>query len=115
MPSTAEKYFWTRHSRFKLRQYHLSESRVKRIIRHPLRVEEGILQGAIACMQPAGGAKYSEIWAMYVLIKPIPDPVGDKSQTPKIKIITAWRYPGRSPERNPIPQNILQEVKRLIY
>ena len=51
----------------KMNHYRLTESRVKRIIRHPARVEEGILEGAIAAMQPAEGKKYSEIWVMYVL------------------------------------------------
>lgn len=97
-----EKFDWTLHARAKLRHYRLTESRIKRIIRHPVRVEEGILEGAVACMQPASGKKYSEIWTMYVLAKS------------KIKIITAWRYPGRSPARDPIPPEILREIKGLI-
>ena len=100
--NVTEKYIWTNHAREKMRYYRLTESRVKRIIRHPTRVEEGILEGAVACMQPADGKKYSEIWAMYVV---------DKD---KVKIITAWRYPGKSPERDPIPQNVLQEIKQLL-
>ena len=63
-----EKYLWTSHSRVKMNYYRLTESRVKRIIRHPVRVEEGILEGAIACMQPADGKQYSEIWTMYVVV-----------------------------------------------
>lgn len=102
-----EKYFWTNHARTKLRFYRLTESRIKRVIRHPARVEEGILEGAIACMQPAGGKKYSEIWTMYVLTK-----IKDKGEG--IKIITAWRYPGKSPTRDPIPLKILQEIRSII-
>ena len=64
-----DKYLWTAHSRIKMRQYGLSESRIKRIIRHPARVEEGILEGAVAAMQPAGGKRYSEIWVMYLLTR----------------------------------------------
>lgn len=80
------------------------------------------MEGAVACMQPvsghvsadakaladksagksAGGKKYSEIWAMYM--------VGES----RIKIITAWRYPGKSPERDPIPQNIIREIRQLL-
>src|SRR3989338_9454653 len=63
----ADKYIWTNHSKMKMNHYRLTESRVKRIIRHPARVEEGILEGAIAAMQPAEGKKYSEICVMYVL------------------------------------------------
>jgi hypothetical protein len=32
----------------------------------------------------------------------------------QIKIITVWRYPGKSPERNPIPKEILQETMRVL-
>lgn len=96
------KYLWTNHSRDKMRYYRLGETRIKRIIRHPVRVEGGIIEDAVACMQPAGGKRYSEIWVMYILNKS------------KIKIITAWRYPGRSPQRDPIPPDILQEIKNLI-
>ena len=105
MLALAEKYLWTEHSRFKMRQYRLSESRVKRIIRYPARVEEGILEEAIACMQPSGGKQYSEIWTLYVLS-------GGKEK--KIKVISAWRYPGKAPERDPIPQNILREIENLL-
>ncbi len=111
-----DKYAWTSHSRVKMRQYGLSESRVKRIIRFPERYEEGIVPKCIAVMQPAGTQKYSEIWAMYRLAKR----ASTKSQIPNskndnvIKIITAWRYPGVSPKRDPIPSEVLQEIKELI-
>ena len=44
---------------------------------------------------------------------------GNKKQTEsnkqkQVKIITAWRYPGLSPKRNPVPANILEEAKRII-
>lgn len=97
-----EKYLWTRHSRDKMKYYRITESRVKRIIRHPARVEEGILEGAVACMQPSESKRYSEIWAMYIL------------KNSQIKVITAWRYPGKSPERDPIPTAVLQEIRNLI-
>lgn len=100
-------YVWTRHSRDKMKYYRLSESRVKRIIRHPARIEEGIFEGAIAVMQPAEGKKYSEIWALYLLSK--------IKRERQIKVITAWRYPGRSPERDPIPVEVLLEIKKIIF
>lgn len=102
-----EKYIWTWHVKDKLRYYRLTESRIKRIIRHPARTEEGVIDGAVACMQPAGGKEYSEIWTFYVLS-------GKDSNKPKIKIISAWRYPGHSPKRDPIPENILKEIKKII-
>ncbi|MBI3420435.1 MAG: hypothetical protein HY006_00035 [Candidatus Sungbacteria bacterium] len=93
---------WTRHAKEKMRYYRLIESRVKRIVRHPTRIEEGILEGAIACMQPAGGKAYAEIWAMYVVA------------AQQIRIITAWRYPGKSPERDPVPAEVLREIRNLL-
>lgn len=106
-----KKFVWTRHTEEKMRYYRLTESRIKRIIRHPARVEEGILAGAIACMQPAGGKNYSEIWTMYILVREGGSRFLGGSQ---IKIITAWRYPGKSPARNPIPAKILREVKSIL-
>ena len=112
-----QTYVWTHHSHDKMRYYRLSEARVKRIIRHPTRIEEGIVEGAIACMQPnapimgkpafvkttAGkGKNYSEIWVMYAV------------KNKQIIVITAWRYPGKSPERDPVPQKVLSEVRNII-
>jgi len=133
---TVDKYVWTNHARDKMRFYRLTESRVIRIIRHPVRIEEGVLEGAVACMQPAGSfsassennvfpvrknsffkkEKYSEIWAMYVLDG---GRESSKSETrnfqkKRIKIITAWRYPGKSPERDPVPAKVLEEVRKLV-
>ena len=122
-------YVWTNHAREKMRFYRLTESRIKRIIRHPKRVEEGILEGAVACMQPAEGKNYSEIWAMYVIEKSkikdrkskwMEGEIPEKFQNilnpnqGRIKIITAWRYPGKSPERDPVPEDILAEIRNLI-
>lgn len=32
----------------------------------------------------------------------------------KIKVITAWRYPGKAPERDPVPLEILREIRALL-
>ncbi len=112
-----EKYVWTMHSRFKMKYYGIAESRVKRIIRFPTRYEEGIVPNTVAVMQPAGTKKYSEIWAMYKLIgsgrraNPKSKILNPKQQ---LKIITVWRYPGVSPKRDPIPQDVLNEIKGLL-
>lgn len=106
----SEKYFWTKHSQYKMRHYGLSPQRIKRIIRHPARTEEAIVPGMIAAMSPYGRSREArqpykgEIWTIYQLIK----------QSSQIKIITAWRYPGKSPTRNPIPKEILEEIKSII-
>ncbi|MBI3631204.1 MAG: hypothetical protein HY221_02605 [Candidatus Sungbacteria bacterium] len=104
MPA-AERYVWTHHVRQKLRHYRLTESRVKRIIRRPARIEEGIVEGAVACMQPAGGRRYAEIWTLYVL---------SGTRNKQVKVISAWRYPGQSPKRDPIPSDILKEIQLLV-
>ncbi|MDO8443607.1 MAG: hypothetical protein Q7S78_01290 [Candidatus Azambacteria bacterium] len=101
-----DKYQWTKHSIYKMRYYGLSQQRIKRIIRHPARIEEAIVSNMIAVMCPD---KNKEIWAMYVLTKS-----NVKSQMSKVKVITAWRYPGKSSARNPIPQEILDEIKSIV-
>jgi len=88
---------WTNHSKRKMKYYRLSESRVKRVINNPKRKEIGIAPGTVAIMQPTNSKHTSEIWVMYQ----------------KNKVITAWRYPGKSPVRGPvpIPEEILQELE----
>jgi len=93
---------WTQHVQQKMKHYALSESRVKRVINHPTRTEEGIAPNTTAVMQPITKQKKTtqEIWVMYQ----------DKGITRTI--ITAWRYPGKSPLRAPIPipDSILREL-----
>lgn len=145
-----DKYIWTNHVRMKMRHYRLTEARIKRVIRHPIRTEEGVMENAIACMQPSEGTRYSEIWVMYVLarggntflrydsaassgglakgrrdFRALHEP--SKSRLPlsqkyitaslggkRLKVITAWRYPGHAPERDPVPESILREIKNIL-
>lgn len=95
---TQKPLHWTEHARFKMRQYGLSEARVKRVLRAPSRVEAGIAPKTVAIMQPAGAKRPQEIWCMYQDTK--------KAR----KIIAAWRYPGVSPVREPppFPDDILE-------
>lgn len=104
-----EKYIWTQHAQRKMRHYRLTEARIKRVIRYPSRIEESIVSGAIACMQAAEGKQYSEIWAMYVLL----NARRKEKKIKQMKIITAWRYPGKSPERDPVPAEVLREIKAM--
>jgi hypothetical protein len=32
----------------------------------------------------------------------------------KIRIISAWRYPGVSPKNNPVPKDILEEIQAFL-
>ena len=99
----APKFIWTRHSRGKMKQYQLSEKRVLRVLRKPERQETGIAPGTTASMQITGTKKHpTEIWLMYQILK-----------RPKaVKIISTWRYPGRTPvgERPQIPEDTLREL-----
>lgn len=82
--------------------YGLTADRVKRIIRSPKRVEEGVAENTIAVMTLGSNKKKpSEIWTMY-----------QQKGSRKI-IISAWRYPGVSPvgRQIPIPAEILEELK----
>ena len=102
-----ERYFWTAHALGKMRYCGLTAQRILRVINHPARIEEGVAENTTAVMQPASVNRKkqtwsSEIWAMYQL---------DKS---KYKIISAWRYPGISPKRNAVPEEIMEEVRDLL-
>lgn len=106
IPKETKSFSWTKHSIEKMKFYGLSESRIKRVFKNSKRVEEGIAPGTIAIMQPAGSKKRPhEIWVMY-----------QKKPDFKIKIISAWRYPGKSPigKKIPIPEEIKSEVEKEI-
>lgn len=129
------RYQFTEHSRYKMKQYNLSEQRVTRIIRAPKRTEEGVAHKTIAVMQPgtvkrdAKGKETwtQEIWVMFVKQGAKSNEQGTRNKERKtrdrqdscsplsvpcsLRIISAWRYPGMSPKRNPIPEEILRELE----
>jgi len=126
-PQNDKRYLWTRHATEKMLHYGISEGRVKRIIRFPTRIEEGIAPETVAAMQPAGTKRYAELWVMYKTVKPESNAKQAFSQVPeelrmmqdlfggrRFKVITAWRYPGESPERDPVPEEIIKEVQTLL-
>lgn len=101
------KLHWTKHSENKIKFYRLSKQRLKRVLLKPYRIEEGIAPQTIALMQPTKIKKEGkkkkwkeEIWLMI------------QKEDNLIKIISAWRYPGISPQQNPIPQEIIEELKK---
>lgn len=100
LPKDTERIHWTSHAKRKMRQYQLSEKRLKRVLRFPARKEEGVALETCAIMQRSGTKKRpKEIWLMYQI------------KNKKIRIISAWRYPGISPKRElPIPEDILEEL-----
>lgn len=97
-----KKYHWTNHAQAKMRYYKLSEQRVKRVIRAPERIEEGIAPDTIAAMQPYGNKKDREIWVM----------VSDTKE--KRRVISAWRYPGRTKPGEPLPEAIIKEFREAL-
>lgn len=94
---------WTHHSRAKMRQYRLSDARVKRVLHSPKRIEEGIAEKTIAMMQPANTQHTHEIWVMVAFDK--------KKGVERKKIISAWRYPGKTKPGEPLPKEILMEIQ----
>jgi len=111
--SQKEKIVWTNHVKDKMRYYRLSENRVLNIMRKPKRREEGIADGTIASMQPAGTKKNpTEIWMMYQIVNS-----QAKNQIfKKTKIISAWRYPSITPlgERPILPDDTLSGLKDIL-
>lgn len=122
-----EQYQFTLHSQFKMKQYGLSEQRVRGVIRNPKRREVGIVQKTVAVMQPVSMKKVDgrevwkqEIWVMFQKqstknsqqkIELSENPRYLLSANGCLKVISAWRYPGVSPKRNPIPEEILRELE----
>ena len=80
--------------------YGLSAVKVKSVLSRYDRKEQGIADNTVAVMKKSGSEKHpQEIWVMYQ----------DKEKQ-KI-IIAAWRYPGTSKERIPIPEGIADELE----
>ncbi len=128
-PKNDSKYHWTQHCVRKMLFYGLTADRVKRIIRNPKRVENGVAENTIAVMAPGSNKKKpSEAWVMYSLFSKA-STLSERSESKgksfgelrtigrtanrKI-IISAWRYPGVSPigKTIPIPADILEELKK---
>lgn len=109
-PKDTERISWTKHAKEKMKFYQLSEGRLKRVLLNPKRIEKGVAPNTIAIMQPAGTKKHpTEIWLMYQIIKS----KSKKQKAKRIRMISAWRYPGISPLGEPplIPEDVLRDLK----
>jgi len=125
IPKNTEYLVWTNHSIDKMKQYQLSEQRIRRVLNVPKRKEEGIAPNTVAVMQSTGTQKHpTEIWVMYQYInsklkaQKSPALAGSRhsinlesrgrEKLKKIRIISAWRYPGISPVRTvpDIPEEV---------
>lgn len=123
-PKNTKQYHWTEHVKFKMQHYGLSAQKILGVISRPARLEEGIVKNTIAVMKPINSKIVNnkpvwkqEIWVMYQKknskSKNNLTPTLSLSRRGSIKIISAWRYPGVSPKRNPIPEEILNEVANM--
>lgn len=117
IPKNTKQFFWTKHAIEKMRYYGLSVQKILGVINRPLRKEEGIVKNTIAVMQPISpkikdGKKIwkQEVWAMYQKQSKTKNAKLKNINQNQIKIISAWRYPGVSPKKNPIPEEILREA-----
>ncbi len=91
--------YWTNHVRSKMRFYGLSEQRVKNILHSPARVEEGIAPRTVAYMQVRGSKKHPyELWTMI------------QDAKTRRRIISAWRYPGRTKPRSEIATDLIRQA-----
>ncbi|MBU2101500.1 DUF4258 domain-containing protein [Patescibacteria group bacterium] len=98
-----KELFWTKHAIEKMKYYRLGESRVRRVIKSYERIEEGIADDTVALMQRTGSGKGEhEIWVM----------VADKEK--QRRVVSAWRYPGKTEPGEPLPEEILKEFKEVI-
>ncbi|PJE51592.1 MAG: hypothetical protein COV29_00325 [Candidatus Yanofskybacteria bacterium CG10_big_fil_rev_8_21_14_0_10_36_16] len=116
LPKDNEKYKWTNHVKDKMVYYGISESLIKRVVRHPHRTEEGVATGTTAVMQKATSKTPQEIWVMYQENKNLKRKIQNEIPlTNKKTIISAWRYPGISPvgKAIPIPDEILAELENI--
>jgi len=135
LPKDSEKYHWTHHAQYKMQHYGLSAQRLKRVMRNPKRIEKSIVKNMVAVMQPTSLRKKDgketwtqEVWVMYKLgkvktqmsnskkefsakISILQKRMGEQKQ---LHIISAWRYPGVSPKRDPIPDEILEELRAVL-
>ena len=105
LPKDTKEIHWTKHIKEKMRQYQLSERRILRVFRNPERKEIGVAPETICAMQTAGTKKHPyEIWVMY------------QKKGKKLIMISAWKYPGKSPIREPppIPEEILENLDEIL-
>jgi len=135
-PKNSNKYYWTEHAKVKMRQYGLSAQRITRVIKSPMRIEEGIIENTISVVQPQSTKKgengqktwTNEIWVMYQIKNSVIDKKTNKKKstvmdektiaflsalnqnTKQIHIISVWRYPGKTVPGEELPEEILDEI-----
>lgn len=127
-PKNTDLHHWTAHAKMKMRYYGLSEQRIKRVIKSPQRLEEGVAEKTVAVMQPQSTTRdketgektwKAEIWVMYQVAQGtqkdmninVPEKLRGIFKARKhVKIISAWRYPGKTKPGESLPESILEEI-----
>jgi len=101
MATSKSDLIWTSHAKKKRAYYKLSKAKILKTLRSPDRTEKGIAAETVACMKKKGTEKNPwEIWVMW------------QPQDDHKKIISVWRYPGKSPKGEPpIPEDLPPEFK----
>jgi hypothetical protein len=113
LPKDTKEIHWTKHIKEKMKEYQLSEKRLLRVFRNPERKEEGIAPGTVAVMQTVGKKCPYEIWLMYQIKKS--KIKNQNAKREKIIMISAWKYPGKSPSKKPpIPEEILENLDEIL-
>jgi hypothetical protein len=113
LPKDTKEIHWTRHIKEKMREYQLSERRLLKIFKNPERKEEGIAPDTIAVMQTGGRKRPYEIWLMYQIKSS--ELKAQSSKLKRIVMISAWKYPGKSPTRKPpIPEEVLENLEEIL-
>ena len=110
-PKNDRHFLWTDHSKSKMIQYFISESKIRGVIKKHDRIERGIAPKTVAVMQRNDrGKRKEELWVMYQKISNF------SNKKSKVRIISCWRYPGRSPvgKAIPIPEEIRSEIEEEI-
>jgi hypothetical protein len=112
-PKDTKEIHWTKHIKEKMREYQLSERKLLKIFRNPERKEEGIAPGTVAVMQTGGRKQPYEIWLMYQI--KISKLKSQNSKFKRIVMISAWKYPGKSPiGKPPIPEEVLENLEEIL-
>lgn len=132
-PKNTDRHYWTKHIQMKMRQYGISEGRVKRILRAPMRTETGVADETVAVMQPLSTrwdpmskerTWKQELWLMYQMRAPqsmdknesvMNDTMREvvaagKNAQKQCRLISVWRYPGVTKPGDGIPEEILADL-----
>lgn len=109
----SQDIIWTKHAKAKMRFYRLSEQRVRRVLNSPKRTEEGIAPNTVAMMQPASikTKDGKQTWSQEIWVMVQEKRQGESGKGKVIKIISAWKYPGRTKPGEPLPEEILREIR----